>query len=813
MSGPSDYDSLLRQLEELRQRAEQAEKQRHEERLARQEERLGREQAEKQRQEERLGREQAEKQRQEAEKQRQEERLGREQAEKQRQEERLGREQAEKQRQEERLAREQAEKQRQEAEKQRQEAEKRIQKSTFLEFLHHCHTYYTEPLGVQTDKEQSTGGTTVRPYGACYPFKLLHWDDFIDGQRSRFDIVSDVFHPKPQPDDASHSMPPPAIRALPSKIEVEGNGRYACSRLFASEDDLKIHQHYAVELPVTDIVAALSKTSHPSIQKFHIGSGVSFENHKNTLSKESQGADKRQRLSNSQHKKIRTGPSDQICVHHRADGKRTMAFIIEYKAPHKLTVEDFRWALSKANLCQEVIERYKKYENSKDQEKAEDIVGMVVSQTFNYMIEKRTEYGYLTTGEAFIFFWIKEEDPRTLYYHLVAPKEEVRAKSSIFYSAICQVACFCLMALTSERRSHAWQTGALTKLKTWPNRYEDIGQYITDDEDERQTLSPSPYEPPPSLTVSQPSHYSLRSRVTCREPEATGVRRDRNSDDSDNDDSSHTLHRLRPSNTSGPGRQSITFASGNGAEFSQTETEHQNRPYCTQACLLGLKKGGALDENCPNVSSHRTPGSAYHPINAEQFASLIQVQLGQDFDHDFEPLDGKQGARGALLKLTLARYGYTLVAKGTVSTFVWYLRHEGRIYCRLEKLQGRVVPVYLGNIDLTRSYCLDAGVWLVHLLLMSWGGEMVDLVTVPNLEGEIERSLKELHGEGVAHGDARHANMLWNTEQHRVMLVDFDCAFLPPPLKHKQLSQLGKKRKRQLELSETCHRKRVFISS
>lgn len=121
--------------------------------------------------------------------------------------------------------------------------------------------------------------------------------------------------------------------------------------------------------------------------------------------------------------------------------------------------------------------------------------------------------------------------------------------------------------------------------------------------------------------------------------------------------------------------------------------------------------------------------------------------------------------------------------------------------------------MYLGNIDLTRSYCLDAGVWLVHVPLMSSGGEMVDLVTVPNLEGEIERSLKELHGEGVAHGDARHANMLWNTEQHRVMLVDFDCAFLPSPLKHKQLSQLGKKRKRQLELSETCHRKRVFISS
>jgi hypothetical protein len=44
---------------------------------------------------------------------------------------------------------------------------------------------------------------------------------------------------------------------------------------------------------------------------------------------------------------------------------------------------------------------------------------------------------------------------------------------------------------------------------------------------------------------------------------------------------------------------------------------------------------------------------------------------------------------------------------GTVSVFVPDLQHEGRIYQRLEAMQGEVVPVHLGNINLVRKYDLD----------------------------------------------------------------------------------------------------------
>ena len=54
-------------------------------------------------------------------------------------------------------------------------------------------------------------------------------------------------------------------------------------------------------------------------------------------------------------------------------------------------------------------------------------------------------------------------------------------------------------------------------------------------------------------------------------------------------------------------------------------------------------------------------------------------------NHHYQPL-GKQGARGALFKITLVSYDYAFVAKGTVETFVVDLRHEDREYDRLELL-------------------------------------------------------------------------------------------------------------------------------
>jgi hypothetical protein len=60
-------------------------------------------------------------------------------------------------------------------------------------------------------------------------------------------------------------------------------------------------------------------------------------------------------------------------------------------------------------------------------------------------------------------------------------------------------------------------------------------------------------------------------------------------------------------------------------------------------------------------------------------------QLAQDPDNRCEPL-GKQGAHGALFKLTLELYRYTFITKGTVMAFKAKLKHKGLVYRHLDKV-------------------------------------------------------------------------------------------------------------------------------
>jgi hypothetical protein len=152
-------------------------------------------------------------------------------------------------------------------------------------------------------------------------------------------------------------------------------------------------------------------------------------------------------------------------------------------------------------------------------------------------------------------------------------------------------------------------------------------------------------------------------------------------------------------------------------------------------------------------------------------------QLAQDPDNGCEPL-GKQGARGALFRLTLDTYGYTFVAKGTVRAFKANLKHEGVVYQHLNELQGELIPVYLGNISLACPYFLDHRVRIVHMLLMSWAGEQAqkDLMSSigRDINEETTSAVTKLRCHGVEHCDVRPSNVLWNPEGGNIMLVDLE---------------------------------------
>ncbi|KND92279.1 hypothetical protein TOPH_02957 [Tolypocladium ophioglossoides CBS 100239] len=99
---------------------------------------------------------------------------------------------------------------------------------------------------------------------------------------------------------------------------------------------------------------------------------------------------------------------------------------------------------------------------------------------------------------------------------------------------------------------------------------------------------------------------------------------------------------------------------------------------------------------------------------------------------------------------------------------------------------------------------------------MSWAGGKVEAATagVPDLAAEVMRSLRPVLAEGVVHDDLRKANMLWNAERRRVMIIDFDRATLLPPARHKKLLRLSeKKRKRKDANLENFVRNHVLRSS
>jgi hypothetical protein len=252
---------------------------------------------------------------------------------------------------------------REQTQKQLEQSEKQLENTTLHEYLHYCHLYLTVPMQVgSTDK--STQGTTTKVTGRCYPSKILPWDDFLESQEDQFARLQRIFGQE---------------RLFEPRSHTESVGKKACHQQLTSEDNLRTHQHLAIQMPIVDIFSARSQ--HLDWGDLNIGNGVIFENHENALK------DSTQEVEKASQRLFKSLPKDQLCSFIYTGDSRRLAFIIEYKAPHKISVEEFRNALCKPNLCKEVIDRGTISNDAilKAQEKADTMAAKVLTQTFYYM--------------------------------------------------------------------------------------------------------------------------------------------------------------------------------------------------------------------------------------------------------------------------------------------------------------------------------------------------------------------------------------------------------------------------------------------
>ena len=655
------------------------------------------------------------------------------------------------------------------AEGRAKQAEEKTRRTTLEELLESCHNLLGS-MSVQTDRSMSTQGSTTSPKGKCCPTMMRPWKDFPSKRQDAFEQLYKILHP---PLD-------PARQLFSPRLHFEELGNTVSGRKIASEEDLRKFHQTTVEDAIANVISTLV-TNELHGENWTLGKGVVFETHTNGLSDLAEDVHHRLHLSDpsSEPKRpLKPLHADQICVYKDENERMELLFVIEYKAPHKFSKETLRTGLRAMNVPNEVINRptiptdpVKKFEYNADK-----LVAAVATQTYSYMLHSGSEYSCIITGEAIVFLWIKADDSNTLYYHLAEPNEEVRAAEGDDFkhplTAIGQLLSFCLMALQSERRTQSWRERSLRRAHIWADDWEKI-LYNIPYEQTKLEAPPSAYKPPRySIDPRSPYYFRKRQQKSYRQGCSPENKPPRDNQDDPAEDSGDDTESINTPTKRGSPNRSQEGSRGHGAQVSSSGMTQ--RQYCTQACLLGLVQGSLLDENCPNTDLHHQGKKVRtHLLNTELFSEMVQRQLGTTLDSNCEELV-LQGARGILFKVTLASHGYTFVGKATREVFVSDLKHEGRMYDLLISVQGKKIPVYLGNIDLIRPW-YDLHYTLIHMLLMSWGGETFDQINVMRkYNTEITQFESQIARLGVQHEDIRPPNMLWNQETGGVMFIDFE---------------------------------------
>ncbi|CAP62126.1 uncharacterized protein PODANS_5_10 [Podospora anserina S mat+] len=625
--------------------------------------------------------------------------------------------------------------------------------TTFLEYLHNCHRHLYNALRLTNTSRYSTGYTKV--VGKYYPKRLRPWTYFANVLHPHyFDLVQSICGQRQlfEPANTTKSL-----------------GTIISDHLAGNEKAIDRFEVDAVERPVQGILKVLA--THKEAGKASICPEFRFSANLRELTQKddgSSGADDNT-SDGSLERRQQAGPNKRptskrkyICSNRQPDGVgirmqpgggQTHAFIYDYKAAHKVAIEYIRSATAKEHLFHEVVARINDDKLSRDEEvqrreQAEALIAMALTQVFDYMITYGVSYGYVAAGRCLLLLYVDRDDWQTLYCHPCLPADDSYA--DVAY-----------LGLEPAELSSA-PSSQNTDISEYTSKAEPTGRNV-----------------------------ALRSQSSCK---PAAVLPQSNEHDDEEDHSEPGASRLRLAANK---RKRGPSSGGEDGDIAMADSG-PTKQYCTQACLLGLKRGKDLDEKCPNVSLHRFDGSSRHPVNAHRFTDMVEQQLLLSPYKGCRMVDfwGKRGAMGWLFKLELLPYGYTFVGKGTLEDRLSRLEHEGRVYAQLDHLQGDVVPVYLGLVRLDRGYILPGLEFVVHMMLMSWAGQTPS-ASMDDAETLKRESLTAIWNEGVVHGDENRANYLWNAERGRIMIIDFDRAHLSPPPKPRAVSRLSKpKRKR-----------------
>ena len=253
-------------------------------------------------------------------------------------------------------------------------------------FLEGCHKL-SKLIKPVTEISSATGGSTTNQTGRLFPERILSWDDFPAKQHEIWDRLADV--------KSAWSR-----RVYPSITNLKYLERMI--ELIASEDELRFVERLVVESMVKHFFDEMEQDSEMDTSLCANGT-ISFENQARfreadvgTIQRAVEG------WSVSDHTSAhrRNTRADQYCVLRSKDGIARPVVAIEYKAPHKLTIKEICTGLQgEIQPERDVIDK-----NEDGFEfLCKNLMAAVITQLFAYMIDKGVKYGYICTGEAYIF--------------------------------------------------------------------------------------------------------------------------------------------------------------------------------------------------------------------------------------------------------------------------------------------------------------------------------------------------------------------------------------------------------------------------
>lgn len=418
--------------------------------------------------------------------------------------------------------------------------------------------------------------------------------------------------------------------------------------------------------------------------------------------------------------KLKNRQYDKVCCVITDQGESIDLFVVEYKAADKLTADLVQAGLHKMKV--ETIKGRIKVSTkagARKKQMAEEAIVVVLTQAFDYMVSQGLSYGYVNGGDVFIFLYIDPNHIQNLYYESVILEEASTTPSDqmLRLTAVGLVAGFTKMAYDNVESRNSWtedlRIKAQNELPIWGindskilEKLPETPKHAIGDSDESPPFNEAGPERPPDGSPAE-------TRARAREREGRT--------DSQNDESG-ARSQSRKRDKSRKRKRSGTCLDNN--------IQRPVRPYCTQLCLLGLIRGHDLDKKCPNVQAHRKEARAdscnQHTLDQPTLVRLIDEQLQKtperNYNGGFKSL-GRSGWAGALFRLELLSHGYTFVGKGTVQPLVKVLHIEANMYKGMDALQGKAIPVYLGNVDFKSPFWLTTSVAIVHLMLLSWAGE------------------------------------------------------------------------------------------